>query len=73
MVPAAERLTHQKVWAAVSGDRDPVRIGAGLRGNRLKRRREEADYRDAFPGDLTRAARDAVLEARTILGLIERL
>ena len=46
---------------------------AALRGTRIKRQREEADYRDAFPGDLTKAARDAILEARTILDLIESL
>ncbi len=73
LVAATERLTHQKAWAAVGANQDPVRIRAGVRGNRLKRRREEADYYDAFPTDLTKAARDAILEARMILDLIESL
>src|SRR5918998_841448 len=56
LVPTTERLTHQKVWAAVGADSDPIRIDTAVRGNRLQRRRVEADYQAAFPPDLTRAA-----------------
>lgn len=73
LVPASERLTHQKVWATLGTDGDPVRLRIGVRGNELKRLRVEADYRAVFPEDLTKAARDAVLEARSIIDLIERL
>lgn len=72
LVPATERLSHQKAWVTMRATGDPDRIDAAVRGDQLKRRREEADYRATFPDDLLRAAHEAIFEARMILDLIER-
>lgn len=65
--------THRKVWGALAADRNPDRARAGLDGQVLLRMRVDADYRQRFPGDVGREAREAIIAGRTIIEALDRL
>lgn len=65
--------THRRVWSAFAADADPDRGAVGAIGDVLRQRRQDADYRNPFPGDVAKDARDAIGEARAIIDLLGRL
>ncbi len=71
LVPAHTGLTHRTVWNVIRTTSNLNRQQAGNRGDALKVVRFRADYDNPFPGDLQRATRDALLEAREIIDLID--
>ncbi len=71
LVPAHTDLTHRKVWNVIRTNSNLTRQQAGNRGDALKVVRFRADYDNPFPGDLQRATRDALVEAREIIELID--
>lgn len=71
LVPAHIKLSHHIVWTAIRITSNPNRQEAGNRGDALKAVRLRADYHTAFPGDLQKATRDALVEAREIIDLID--
>lgn len=73
LVPARERLTHRKVWDVFQVAGNVAHADVGFRGRRLHLLRTSADYRHPFPGDLQELAPIAVVEARELLALIDRL
>jgi uncharacterized protein (UPF0332 family) len=73
LVPSGRRLTHDLVWNALISDPNPDRANAGVRGDRLKRSRHDADYRAPFPGDLERRVRDVLAESRAMIDDIDQL
>ncbi len=67
------RHTHQRVWTALADDPDLERARVGRIGNRLRRRRTEADYRNPFLDDLHAQVRLVVAGARDVVETLDRL
>lgn len=65
--------THARVWAVLSSSPDFAHAEVGGKGERLKTLRVDADYRNPFPGDPGRIAREAVITARDVVDAIDRL
>ena len=65
--------SHRRVWDAFAGTADADRANVGAIGGILSRRRQAADYRSPFPGDLAGSVRDAIIEARAVIEALERL
>ncbi len=74
LVPDAERLTHDKVWAILTSDEDRARADVGQRGNALRRQRVNADYRNPFPdADISARTTATLTEATNLIDAIDRL
>ena len=68
----SETHTHRRVWAASASDADADRATVGALGDRLRQRRQFADYRNPYPGDIVWEAQAAAAEARIIIDLLRR-
>ncbi len=73
LVLPGSRLSHRTVWGAFEAGSHPRRLQVWARGDVLRRLRTSADYHNPFPGDLQTLARDATLEARAVLDLLDQL
>lgn len=65
--------THQRVWDAFARDPDADRATVGAAGDGLRQRRQAADYRNPFPGEIGRDAEAAIGEARGVIDLLKRI
>lgn len=72
-VSPSTKLRHQDVWRLIRSSTDLRRQYIGNRGNALKVMRIRADYDNPFPDDLHKSTRDALLQARELIDLIDRL
>ena len=65
--------THSMVWRAFKHSGDPARETIGMDLDELRRLRDRADYTEVFEGDLSDAARDAVMRARRLLESLDAI
>lgn len=65
--------THRRVWGAFARQADSDRATVGALGDRLRQRRQLADYRNPYPDDVAWDADAAISEARVIVDLLRRM
>jgi uncharacterized protein (UPF0332 family) len=65
--------TYRRVWDAFARMADSDGAIVGALGDRLRQRRQLADYRTPYPGDVAWDAGAAKSEARIIVDLLRRM
>lgn len=67
----ANSHAHLLVWRSCRLAEEPGRRYVGMVGDRLRKKRNAADYNDSLP-DLPRMARDSIQIAQRLLSVLER-
>lgn len=73
LCPPGQRLTHDHAWRLFRVSDLPNGKEVAKLGFDLKDARVAADYRNPFPGDLTREVIDAIADATSIIALLRNL
>ena len=71
LIPPTEHLTHDRVWRLVRQSHRPDSEEIADLGYVLRNARVGADYRNPFPGDLTREAAKAIANSATIISWLQ--